>query len=83
MAYDGYLTLGLIDESERKIMLGVWKKNTEYKTVDVDMSPYADSIEIRRVYPENFEGLSYSTEGTSIKISFPCGNCAIYFVIEY
>lgn len=83
MAYDGYLALGLIDESERKIMLGVWKKNTEYQEVDVDMSPYADSIKVQRVYPKDFEGLSYSTDGTSIKISFPCGNCAIYFVIEY
>ena len=83
MAYDGYLTLGLLDESERKIMLGVWKKNTEYRCVDVDMSPYADKIAVERVYPNKFDGLEYSVEGTNIKINFPDGNSAIYFVIKY
>ena len=83
MAYDGYLTLGLVDESERKIMLGVWKKNTEYRCVDVDMSPYADKIAVERVYPNKFDGLEYSVEGTNIKINFPDGNSAIYFVIKY
>lgn len=83
MAENGFLTFGLMCEEKKTIMLGVWKKNTSEMSFTLDMSRYAEKFETMRVYPNSFEGLSYTVCGANINISFPDESSAIYFVLKY
>lgn len=79
---DGFITLGLLDSGGKRLLLGVWKKNTEKRSVSVDISRFTGRAEAEYMYPRDFEGISYRLTDKCVEVAFPERNSAAFFVLR-
>lgn len=83
MEDNGYLCLGLRNEGERSIMLGIWKKDTCDGPVSIDMSKYADALTLDTVYPSKIEGTHVNVLGKTVNAEFGSKNSAVFMILKY
>ena len=84
----GFTALGLLNKSESKLLLAVWRVRSDEPCVTVDLSKYlTDQAELAVTYP-TLDGFTATLCNRKLTVSFPKGNeynkgnCAAYLEIS-
>lgn len=82
LSYEGFATLGLINENEKRLILAVWRAGGDENTIVVDLSKYmTDGACLDTVYP-NLNGMTCALDGKILKVTFPEKIGAVYVSIQ-
>ena len=78
----GIFTVGLLNKKKKAAYIAVWKINTNKSRLDIDLSKYGNVVTVERLYPDN-DDYSFTVDQNTITASFPTGNCAVLFRVEF
>ena len=84
----GYTALGLLNSTEKKLLLAVWRMRSNEPSVTIDLSKYlTDTAFLVQTYPD-LRGFTAALSTSVLTITFPKGNpqnngnCAAYLEIS-